>query len=320
MSDLWAAVQNKEVEPIVAMSVSDLHLSSKAPVARSAEPDWFEAQKRPLLELSSVWDRLGSPPILYAGDLFDRHNPSPELINFALNYVPHGYAVPGNHDLPYHDYEQVKKSAYWTLVEAEVIDTLPPDDYVMVPEPRLNIYGFPHGFQVGKRVIPKEGLNVAVIHQYVWQSGKDKHHGAESDSHIAGLIKRLKMYGYDCAVVGDNHHPFIHRNQGKDKDRYIMNCGAFIRRKMDERHLRPMIGLIHADGSITPYYLDTSEDKWIDVEDSKYMEETDREVIEELLKMADVSINFQEAVKRYVANNQVSKPVREIILDAIQEM
>src|SRR4051812_12555947 len=62
---------------------SDIHLSHKPPIARSAEPCWYSAMQRQLDELRSVALEL-DVPIFVAGDIFDRWNPPPELINFAI--------------------------------------------------------------------------------------------------------------------------------------------------------------------------------------------------------------------------------------------
>jgi hypothetical protein len=35
------------------------------------------------------------------------------------------FAVPGQHDLPYHRMEDLMKSSFWTLVEAKVIAPIP---------------------------------------------------------------------------------------------------------------------------------------------------------------------------------------------------
>ena len=39
---------------VLAILCSDIHLSHNAPVARSAEPDWYIAMKRPLDEIADL--------------------------------------------------------------------------------------------------------------------------------------------------------------------------------------------------------------------------------------------------------------------------
>ena len=108
-------MRSKNTENIIAIFAADLHLSLKAPIWRSTEQDWFEAMLRPLVELRTL-ATLHNCPIVYAGDIFDKWNSPPELINFAIEHLPKGHAIPGQHDLPLHNYEDIRKSAYWTLV------------------------------------------------------------------------------------------------------------------------------------------------------------------------------------------------------------
>jgi hypothetical protein len=59
---------------------------------------------------------------------------------------------------------------------------------------------------------------------------------------------------------------FLHRHS------YFFNNGTFFRRKSDEVHYRPWVGLLRSDGTIDPHYLDTSKDKFVDAEDDSEVE------------------------------------------------
>ena len=111
---------------VIAVLCSDIHLSLKCPVARSAEPNWLEATKRSLDELRSVAEEHNAH-VVVAGDIFDRWNSPPEIINFAIENLPNCYAIPGQHDLPNHRYEEIERSAYYTLIKAGIIENLNPD-------------------------------------------------------------------------------------------------------------------------------------------------------------------------------------------------
>lgn len=52
---------------LVAVLVSDIHLSQKPPVARSAEGSWYQAMQRQLAEVKRV---AKGAPVLCAGDVF----------------------------------------------------------------------------------------------------------------------------------------------------------------------------------------------------------------------------------------------------------
>lgn len=240
---------------VVAVCCSDIHLSHKPPRFRRSEPNWYAAQARVLDQVRAVVEEVQAP-LVVAGDLFDDgwrvQKCPPELLNFALKYLPTCYAVPGQHDLPHHRLADVERSAYWTLVEANVVKDLPPGLPVTVGGVVL------HGFPWGVPTRPREetsglSLHVAVIHSYIWIPGQE-HVGASAASRAE--MWRGGLGGYDVAVFGDNHRPF---NSGT-----IHNCGALMIRKADERDIRPSVGLIHSDGTVTRRYLDTSQERYAD--------------------------------------------------------
>ncbi len=80
---------------VLAILCSDLHLSLKHPLIRIKEPDWMQAQKRVLLQITAIATKYQAP-VVFAGDLFDRWDSPAELITFALSYLPDPfYAIPG---------------------------------------------------------------------------------------------------------------------------------------------------------------------------------------------------------------------------------
>jgi hypothetical protein len=240
--------------------------------------------KRSLDQLGGVADRL-EVPIICAGDIFDRWNSSPELVNFAIRNLPDMWAVPGQHDLPLHRMDLVHKSAYDTLVLAKKITTIPVGGVTISDD--LSAHGFgwgeeitdPHG---------SHGVGLAVVHQFIW-TGSYGYPGASEDSHLKQMSKKLK--GYDAAVFGDNHKGFL---VGK-----VLNCGTFFRRKSDEIDYRPTIGILYNSGEIVREELDTT---------GEYMETTTspgaspdgdfKTFIDELSRLTSDPLNYTESMKR----------------------
>lgn len=294
---------------VVAICVADIHLTLRPPVARSAEPCWLGAMKRQLKQLRDLGKSFNHVPIIYAGDIFDKHNPVPELINFAAKNLPNGYAVPGQHDLPNHRYEDLQKSAYWTLMEVGVLTNIPYRESVGLSSVSL------HGFPWGRPLEPlqrekRERLEMAVVHDYCWMPNHGSYPGADQEKRIKN--RKQSMTGYDVVIFGDNHTPL---QSGK-----AFNCGSFFRRKADERNHRPSAGLIHADGTVTRHYFDCSEDKFLDDEElaKAIMEEGSvDELVKELAKLTDVAIDFAEALKRRV--DKVDKSVRNLALEFMEQ-
>ncbi len=197
----------KEVAAIVC---SDIHLQHRPPIARSNEPDWYEAMARPLLEISTLC-RIYSVPLIIAGDVCNRWDSPPELINFAIKMLPKEvYAVPGQHDLPNHRYDRIKKSAYWTLVEAGSITNLEEDKPYYIKERNIVLYGFPWNAVLKPRSnAARDGgtaIHIAVVHKYIWIKGHS-FPGARREDRAKTIIGELD--GYDAIVAGDNHSGFL---------------------------------------------------------------------------------------------------------------
>lgn len=303
-------------DEVIAVLCSDLHFWHKPPMARSAEEDWFAAMKRVILQLRALSHKNpvglgGQIPVVCAGDVFDRWNPPPELINFLIKYLPKMYAVPGQHDLPYHLYEEVHRSGYWTLVEAGVVTNLPPDVPVDVPgRTPIRLHGFPWGFPPKPLEDPCDiAVEVAVVHDYLWMIGKG-YYGAPDEKRVKNRKGRFK--GYDVAVVGDNHTPFEVTASGCR----VFNCGGFMRRKADERGHRPRVGLLRADGRVTSRDLDVTHDKFLEVGD--VLKVTGgigcEAFVEELSSLGESAIDFASAVKKVLDRGETDPDVRKLVI------
>jgi DNA repair exonuclease SbcCD nuclease subunit len=297
---------------VVAILCADIHLTLKPPLARMKEEDWLDAQYRPLKQMRDLADKY-EVPILCAGDVFDRWHSSAELINWALDHLPKMYAIPGQHDLPTHNYELIHKSAYQTLAKADcgLIDLVP---YDVCEINDLHVEAFPWGHHLTQ---PQHSnykqLKIALVHQYVWIVGKT-YPGAPMDAMLRKGSKGLK--GWDVVVYGDNHKGFI-TTKGKTT---VFNCGTLQRRKSDEIGYKPQVGLLYSDGSVKPHYLDTSSDIIEETSSSREVKE-DMELEEflgELTKLQDSSLDFEETMKRVLRDRKPPKQVRQLVLEAMK--
>ncbi|MDR2170588.1 MAG: metallophosphoesterase family protein [Planctomycetaceae bacterium] len=236
-------------EDIVLIVASDIHLSHNPPASRSQEPDWYAVTIRQLVWLRNL-QQTHKAPVIIAGDLVHSFNQPAELINMAIQYLPKSIAICGQHDQPYHDQQQITKSAYWTLVSAGCVTHLDKIGNLEIKGVKITLYPF----SFGTELLPcekKSGLNVAVVHRYCWDAGSS-YPFAPPEQNVAEQYK----YGYDVMVFGDNHCGFVHR---KDKQT-IINCGTFYRRSISERLYNPFVGLITASGQVIQEFVPVSDD------------------------------------------------------------
>ena len=257
--------------------------------------------------------------MLIAGDLFHNWNAPPELVNFVLR-ITRGweiYAVPGNHDLPNSRYSDLKRSAFWTLVKADAIRDVHHSQPVRIPGYRgIRVHGF---IECAEDLCPPvdkrgEDLEVALVHGYVWRDGREAYPGAPPDAYYLTRMERLK--GFDLAVFGDNHHGFEVMTPGHDMPS-VYNCGCFVRRRSDERHLRPAVGVIYSDGTVERRYLDTKHDRFLDIVEPAVVKSLGmdyEELMNILRNAADTVASFRDAVRVFLRESKVDPAVESVIL------
>jgi len=301
----------------VAIALSDLHLTLVPPACRD-DKDWMDAQAQYLHQVKQLAPAL---PIICAGDIFDKWNASPELINFALEHLPDGmYCIPGQHDLPSHRMDLMHRSGYGVLVRAKKIKDI--SGKLFITPKDLALYGF--GWEEEVEPVSEEEeddpsnrkafLHIAVIHRYIWTDDK-KYPGAPDTSRLTAFSSLLR--GYDVAVFGDNHKSFL----SKSGSCTVFNCGGFIRKKTDEIQYSPNVGVIYNDGSVKPVKLNTSTDRFHPLaEDRKEVEFDMGQFIDQLQSLGEHGLDFQAAVKKYILSNPTHPRVKEIIASILDNV
>lgn len=318
------SVSSDPIKPgarVIAIACADIHLSMMPPPARAEEPDWFAAMARPLSEIKGLAEQHQCP-VLCAGDIFDRWNSPPELINFAMKHLPYMYAIPGQHDLPNHNLKDIQRSAYWTLVAAERIHNIEEGELMGIGTTNTQtgrrkdvfaIKGFPWGVPVTPCESPKyetPHLYIALVHSYTWIRGSG-YTGAPEQAkatHNSGKYK-----GWDIAITGDNHTPF----DAVLQKCWLYNCGSLMKRKADEKH-SPRVGLICSDGTVVTHLLDCSKD----VFNPAYATDTiaDQNLDDYLAKLRDMqtaTLDYAEELRRRMDQLGVPPAVRRLLVCAL---
>lgn len=309
----------------IAILISDIHLSETPPRCRAGEPDWTEAQQRPLREIIRKADEL-EVDVICAGDIFHKWDPSPALINFALDELPFMYAVAGNHDLPYHDPDREGESAFGTLVRAGKIKRLRTGERSYVGSHPSNPGLMAYGFGYGKKITPpddrrEEIVRLAVVHAYIWHEllPDTSYPGAPPEATVGAFKTKLK--GYDVALFGDNHSPFY----AKCGKCIVYNHGNLIRRTVDECKRTPEYGILYSDGSIERKPLESAAEDVFEADipdnDVDKMEE-DLEAVEDFIRSINTSgearFDYAQALERYLADNRVSDAVAKVLRRAVK--
>jgi DNA repair exonuclease SbcCD nuclease subunit len=324
----------KTKEPkVIAILTADWHLSHKPPVWRSNEPDWYAAMERPLDEVQTL-QRKYNCPVLIAGDVFElwygaTDKSATQLINWASNCVPiETYSIAGQHDIPNHNWAELNKSAYWSLLRNKAIKENIPESGKDFEG--ATVWGFHYGNPLRelsakvRKQYPKNRLHIALVHDYICTTHTD-YPKAPTSAYIHRIRKDRKgmvngrYFGYDVVVYGDNHKGFS-AHIGRTT---IFNCGSLMRRASNEEEYKPRVGLLYTNREIELRYLDISKDKHLtadEVKDVEDYEQIDMELFaKELRKLGASALEFKEAMKQFWRKDKTRKAVINIIMKAMEK-
>ena len=307
----------------IAIVCSDLHIRDTVPPARAAEPDWYAAMARPIEELREEQARHAvDSPIFLAGDIFHKPNASVQLVNWFIGLrLPNVYAIPGQHDLPYHSLEDIRKSAYWTLVEAGAITHITEPMFIEGNKPVDGRYWVVHPFPWGIPVEFPEGYgedpdvkHLALVHHYLHMGGGTQHPAALPEDHVDAWHDKLD--GFAVAVFGDNHCPFTTQAGSCT----VVNNGGMMLVNSNDRNGSPGYSLLYSDGTVERRTFDTSQDKWVEDSISEAVEdgsELGHQLIESLTALSTATIDYREGIRTALRVLSPGKAVAALLLDSI---
>jgi hypothetical protein len=325
---LLSSMQKK----VALITVSDLHFSHDAPKARAEKGDgWYGVMAYQCTQLHNLKAKHDGAEIVYAGDIFNTWREPIELVNRIIDWLPRGYGIPGQHDLPHHRYEDKLRTPYWTLVRAGVIEDLPPNAAIKASD-KVVLFGFPWGSNIislwdhekkhGPSFDTHKELHVAVCHSYIWL-GPNKYKDAPNEQHFSKYLPKLE--GYDVAVFGDNHKSFcntiaLDARRTSSRSISIINNGYFIPRNADESLQPPMVGLVYEDGSVEQAPLDTSQDQWLDEEEQKVDSvDPDLDELMDLLKRTRHKEDFAKVLVKGMEWKQLTRLAQLVIAKALED-
>lgn len=300
------------------MIVGDVHLSHSKPFYRSPESDWYAAQDYYLGCLREVCE-MYECPLIVCGDLFDRWSVVPELITFAIKALPKSvWSIPGQHDLPNHDWNQVHRSAYGVLMESDRIADISGNTRIGFRGTSIKV----SGYEWGNRVRPMEydpedgDINIAICHQYIHNGGKTRH--AEASTEDTVDFQRRNTKGFDAVFFGDNHVPF-------ESGRHF-NCGSLMTRHASDRHYEHGFFVIHSDKlqSVQRVIIPEDHIECVDVDDVMDLVETGSNMGLDIAQVGAAlsalwsdGLDFVSAVRSFCRDNEVADDVAKRVMEAI---
>lgn len=297
-----------------AILASDLHAMAKTPECRLDDFQQTQHEKWQFIDnLCQEYDC----PLLCGGDVFDKHNPPLWLVNRILQYQFDLVTPVGNHDVSGHNLANLDKSGLGTLGQAGMA-------YILQKGKGEYVFGntIVHGFSWGDEPTPirrkKKGYKyVALIHTMVYQGNDLPFIGAEK---IGGNSKKLmeSLRGYDLIVSGDNHNPFTE----KRGEQLLVNCGSLMRIRSSQKNYKPAVYAWFSEtNTVEPIYLPIKKE-YVTTRHLKASKEKEARIsafVEKLGSNFDVSLSFDDNIKKYLLENDINDAVKEIVMEAMHD-
>jgi len=220
------------------IATGDWHLRSDIP--RSVKVDsvekWIDLQIENLRQIYDIAKKNEIYPIVIAGDLFNTYKESQTLVNRVIQELKAWqgkdeykdrkvYAIAGNHDLPYHSFQNLNDSSFGILCSADCLALL---DYTNFGSYKgSEITGCSFAEEKNKdTLIP---FDVAVLHRLVAPENT-----FPKEVKIDDPEKMFAEFpNYRNMIVGDYHHAFIAKKGTGKKQRRLLVPGCIGRQSID---------------------------------------------------------------------------------------
>ena len=290
---------------------ADIHARYLRPKAR--KDNYLETQDKKLRFLCQLAQK--SPPWLISGDLFNNAHPGDWILGYIISlfkeYNVCPAVIPGQHDMPDHSLEIMKKDSGLNVLKAAgVISLLPTEekDGGFLWDDDL-IYGCPYGQQ--PPTIEEEGWNKILLwHNMVIKD--DPLWNKQIASTGERILRKYPMFDIIC--TGDNHNTFVCENKG----RFLVNPGSMMRMKTNQKDHKPCV-FRWDKGNLEQIFLPIEEDVFDDSHITEKEEKENRldgfitklnEIRPELNENSSVS--FKGNLKNFFQVNPETRGVEEI--------
>jgi len=305
------------MKPIVL--TSDWHIRDDTPLCRT--DDYEIAQIKKLSYIDEYMQSIDALMLLHAGDVCDKGRPvnSQMVESLILGYAPTKiYGVPGNHDLPYHKLNNLKKSSLNVLIKAKQFIYLSSETPTpIIQESNCILYGFPYGTEMVH--LTEDELKrytdactcIAITHQLVFE--KSIPYGVKKGVLAIDLLKQFSEY--KIILTGDNHQSFVVEHEG----RYLVNPGSLLRMDADQVDHKP--SLYVWDGETIKREFIPIEEGVVSREHIEVKQERDGRIdayVERMNADYEVGLSFEKNIDTHLLKNKVRQNVEDKIREAIE--
>lgn len=306
----------------IAVITGDVHLSVRQPECRT--DDYKQAL---INKLKFVSEYVKANDLLWidSGDLMDKATAGPEVIALTEHIkAPKGfYTIFGNHCMLYN----MQNSGRTAL---NVVDKFHKDTTVLFDKNKsvqiehkglkLFLYGFNYGemdLSHAREQIATLGtdvIKIAITHVMTYPVGQPPYPGC-THKDGAGLLEHFK--DFDLIFSGDNHNPFT----VKGENNFLINPGSLMRATAGQIDYKPKLNVLYDDLSMELIDIPLAEGV-ISREHIEKKKEKDAKIesfVNTLAENKEVSLSFQDNLKKLTDISDVSEEVNTIIEEVLKD-
>jgi predicted phosphodiesterase len=262
--------------------------------------------------------------LVLPGDICDSFRISDRLKSLLINaflkardeYNVHILAIAGQHDQRYHT-TNIENTPINVLASARALTLIPPEG--VNQDNTIMFYGCNWGEEDKlKQVDEKLDLKILVIHQMI--SDKDYWH-----NHVEYMnsYRSLYKYGYDLIISGDNHNTFT----SHDRDRHLINCGSWIRSRIDQVDHKPVVFLYNTNTNlVSKHYipcLPVDQVLKMAIRDQITRQNASLDdfstALESNFDSESESLDFVKKLRQVIKKLEVDSEVSDIIFEAVKK-
>ena len=290
---------------------ADWHSRGDRPRCRIDE-DWIESQRQDIQAVVDIARREKVDETWVLGDLFHQPRAATEAVNMVLVGLKDlreacpVYILPGNHDLPYHDYGNLEQSSLGIVLKSF---------------PELRTREDPSGLILAAAPF---GLDPVDPHADVWATHQLTFESAETKPPMAGgkIAQDLldEAPGVQVVVTGDYHRGYVYT--GAD-GRRVITPGCLNIQAADMDDYRPRVYIWDtATAHVTPHYLPLNSAAVVTdyLAAEKERDERMDKCLEVATAAASVTLSFTDNLKAAAEEPETAPGVKGIINEILDHL
>lgn len=289
---------------------ADWHIRATRPRCR-IDNDWLETQRKALNQVFEIAEKRNCD-VYCVGDIFHSNSDTNfECISMVQDFshkltrIGRTLGVlAGNHDLPYHSSENLKKSAIGVLLDSYnigyVMDSINDES-----QNNVSASNFDEPDNTDAKIVFKHTLTIP-------QEDKPDFVDCETPESLLEKFPNAKWI-----FTGDYHHNFHYEKKG----RHVVNSGCLLRQASDMKDYQCGVYFVDTDKNIVEFIPIIDDEDLID--DSYILQENERNeriesFVDKLKKTKGVSLDFIENVQNEMKYNKFETELVQVVDELLE--